>query len=116
MPTQVCCTDQREQAPSPRVEDFPVSVEQLKMVLKAKFEEYTESEYVALINRLFAGDYSSEKELDEIVELIVDAAEHPAGSNVLYYPSEGVEDSPEGVLNTIKEWRAANGKPGFKPQ
>ena len=81
-----------------------------------KYEDYTEFDYMNLIHRLFKGDYSSEKELDEIVELIVDAAEHPAGSNVLYYPAEGVEDSPEGVLKTIKDWRAANGKPGFKPE
>ncbi|WP_311237989.1 bacteriocin immunity protein, partial [Escherichia coli] len=23
-------------------------------------------------------------------------------------------DSPEGIVKEIKEWRAANGKPGFK--
>ncbi|KAE9639892.1 hypothetical protein EJA70_27025 [Pseudomonas sp. PB103] len=90
--------------------------EDIKLNSNKKYEDYTEFDYMNLIHRLFKGDYSSEKELDEIVELIVDAAEHPAGSNVLYYPAEGVEDSPEGVLNTIKEWRAANGKPGFKPQ
>ena len=88
----------------------------MKTTLSAKFEEYTEAEYLNLIHRLFKGDYSSEKQLDEVVELIVVTSEHPAGSNVLYYPAEGVEDSPEGVLNTIKDWRAANGKPGFKPE
>ncbi|ANI53640.1 colicin transporter [Pseudomonas sp. DR 5-09] len=43
-------------------------------------------------------------------------SEHPSGSDILYYPAEGVEDSPAGALKAIKEWRAANGKPGFKPQ
>jgi hypothetical protein len=28
----------------------------------------------------------------------------------------GREDSPEGALQEIKEWRKANGKPGFKPE
>ncbi len=37
------------------------------MVLKAKFEEYTESEFISLINRLIEGDYSSEREHDAIV-------------------------------------------------
>ncbi|WP_225422715.1 bacteriocin immunity protein [Pseudomonas huaxiensis] len=41
--------------------------------------------------------------------------EHPDGSDVIYYPPEGSEDSPEGVVKRVKEWRAANGKPGFKP-
>lgn len=86
------------------------------MNFKRKFEEYTETEYVALINRLVDGDYSSEREHDAIVDNIVSTSEHPNGTGVLYYPEEGVEDSPAGVLKAIKEWRAANGKPGFKPE
>jgi len=27
-----------------------------------------------------------------------------------------VKDGPAGVLKAIKQWRAANGKPGFKPE
>ncbi|WP_242489335.1 bacteriocin immunity protein [Pseudomonas sp. TH08] len=88
----------------------------LKMILKAKFEEYTEAEYSALISRLFEGDYSSEREHDAIIENILCTSQHPDGTGVLYDPKEGVEDSPKGVLNTIKEWRTANGKPGFKPE
>ncbi|KII35615.1 colicin transporter [Pseudomonas fluorescens] len=86
------------------------------MNLKSKFEEYTEFEFISLINRLFEGDYSSEKEHDAIVENIVSTSEHPNGTGILYYPEEGVKDSPEGALEAIKTWRAANGKPGFKPE
>ncbi|WP_458369243.1 bacteriocin immunity protein [Pseudomonas mandelii] len=86
------------------------------MTFQKKFEEYTESEYVSLINRLIEGDYSSEKEHDAIVDHIVSTSEHPHGTGILYYPDTGVEDSPAGVLKAIKEWRAANGKPGFKPE
>jgi hypothetical protein len=86
------------------------------MILKNKFEQYTEAEYAALINRLVSGDYSSEREHDAIVANIVATSEHPNGSDILYYPEEGVEDSPEGALETIKAWRAANGKPGFKAE
>lgn len=86
------------------------------MKLKDHLFEYTESEYLKLIETLFSGTYSSEKEHDEIVENIVRTSEHPDGTGVLYDPREGVEDSPNGVLGAVKEWRAANGKPGFKPQ
>ncbi|MHC8404121.1 bacteriocin immunity protein [Pseudomonas sp. TMB3-21] len=86
------------------------------MNFKSKFEEYTESEYIHLINRLVVGDYSTEEEHDAIVENIVSTSEHPNGTGILYYPEDGVEDSPEGVLKAIKDWRAANGKPGFKPE
>lgn len=37
-----------------------------------------------------------------------------AGSDLIYYPRDDREDSPEGIVKEIKEWRAANGKPGFK--
>lgn len=86
------------------------------MELKNKFEEYTESEYMGLINRLFQGGFPSEEEHDSIVDNIVNTSEHSNGTGVLYYPEEGVEDSPAGVLNAIKTWRIANGKPGFKPE
>ncbi len=86
------------------------------MNLKDKFEEYTESEYMSLIDRLFQGGFSSEEEHDAIVDNIVSTSEHPNGTGILYYPEEGVEDSPAGVLKAIKAWRAANGKPGFKPE
>jgi hypothetical protein len=86
------------------------------MNFKNTLDQYTESEYTALIQRLFDGYYSSEAELDEIVENIVNTSEHPSGSDILYFPSNGIEDSPAGVLMTIKQWRAANGKPGFKTE
>ncbi len=89
---------------------------QCELKLKNTLSEYTESEYIELINRLFEGNYSSEREHDAIVDNIVDTSEHPNNTNILYYPEEGVEDSPEGVLGAIKAWRAANGKPGFKTE
>jgi hypothetical protein len=42
--------------------------------------------------------------------------EHPGRSDVIFYPKEGQEDSPEGILKEVKEWRALNNKPGFKPE
>lgn len=86
------------------------------MELKSKLEDYTESEYLAVIERLFEGKFASERKHDEFVENIVLTSEHPNGTGVLYYPEEGVEDSPTGVLTAIKTWRAANGKPGFKAE
>lgn len=86
------------------------------MNLKNTLEEYTEDEYLDLIECLFEGNYSSEHEHDAIVENIVITSEHPDGTGILYDPGESVEDSPAGVLNAIKTWRIANGKPGFKTE
>ncbi|RAW92346.1 hypothetical protein CKY01_05260 [Photorhabdus laumondii subsp. clarkei] len=37
-----------------------------------------------------------------------------SGGDLIFYPEEGIEDNPEGVLKVIKEWRARRDKPGFK--
>ncbi|CNF78640.1 colicin-E2 immunity protein [Yersinia bercovieri] len=79
-----------------------------------KFTEYTENEFLELIKTLFDGGFRSEEARDVVVNAIVDAAEHPDGTDILFYPSNDSEDSPEGVLNVIKKWRAENGRPGFK--
>ncbi|MNF85501.1 Colicin-E9 immunity protein [compost metagenome] len=80
------------------------------------YDQYTESEFLEIIIRLFSGDYSSEDELDLLVHKIVDASEHPNGTDILFYPEQGVDNSATGILNSIKEWRKLNGKPGFKPE
>jgi hypothetical protein len=86
------------------------------LTLKTKFEYYTEHEYLILVGSLFEGNYSSEDEHDNIFENIISTSEHPTASDVLCHPKKGVEDSPNGVVNIFKQWRAANGKPGFKPE
>ncbi|NBF11439.1 bacteriocin immunity protein [Pseudomonas sp. Fl4BN1] len=40
-------------------------------------------------------------------------SEYPAGSDLLYYPEPG-KSGPEAVVKEVKEWRAVNGKAGFK--
>ena len=54
---------------------------------------------------------------DEDVQNVLEferITEHPNGSDVIFYPPKGREDSPERVVKEVKEWRARNGKPGFK--
>lgn len=80
------------------------------------YEQYTRKEFLLLIERLFNKDYSSEGELDALVHQIVDTSEHPDGTDIIFYPDEGVEDTPEGILDSIERWREQNSKPGFKPE
>ncbi|MCS4313234.1 hypothetical protein M2397_003542 [Pseudomonas sp. BIGb0381] len=76
--------------------------------------EYSESEFLSLINSLVDHSLKTEKDRDAVIQAIVGAAEHPDGTDIIFYPPEGAEDTPVGILKRIKEWRAANGKPGFK--
>ena len=79
--------------------------------------DYTEAEFLKFVsdiyncnNELFPTEDSHIAAVFEFKRL----TQHPSGSDLIYYPREGREDSPEGIVKEIKEWRAANGKPGFK--
>jgi hypothetical protein len=91
------------------------------MIFKEKLEDYTEAEFLAFLSEFFhqtsgLKGRSLEKYRDRLLEHFESVSEHPSRSDVIFYPEEGQEDSPEGILKTVKEWRAANNKPGFKPE
>ncbi|WP_371228743.1 bacteriocin immunity protein [Pseudomonas sp. QE6] len=82
------------------------------MNLKSNLSDYTERDFIAFINAILnAGTEDERGTMVEHFNLIVP---HPAGSDLLYYPESGADDSPEGVTATIKVWCAAHGVPGFK--
>ena len=95
--------------------------EEPKMELKAALEDYTEAEFLEFLQGFntfpdgLKGD-ALEAHLDRLLDHFLAVTEHPDGSDVIFYPKEGQEDSPEGILKEVKEWRAANNKPGFKPE
>lgn len=89
------------------------------MKTKTKLEDYTEEEFLELLELLYTRpDNMSSDEFErrtiEMVKHFEKITEHPAGSDVIFYPEEVQEDSPEGILKTVKEWREMNGKSGFK--
>lgn len=84
-------------------------------ILKESFSDYTEAEFVQLLEDLFKEDMSESDELADVLLLhFRKVSQHPAGADLIYYPEEGADTSAEGITRTVKEWRAANGLPGFK--
>ncbi|MBC8994994.1 bacteriocin immunity protein [Pseudomonas sp. RT4P38] len=81
--------------------------------MKNTFNEYTEGEFVALLQRIISHD-GTEPEVDELVFHFEEVSEHPGGSDLIFYPEDGADDSAEGITETVKQWRAAQGMPGFK--
>ncbi|MBO8105812.1 bacteriocin immunity protein, partial [Escherichia coli] len=51
-----------------------------------KISDYTEAEFFSLISELFNRSFSSEKERDVVVYAIVNAAQHPDGTDIIFYP------------------------------
>lgn len=76
--------------------------------------DFTEQEFLNFVNGIWDGGARSEEEDVKLVFEFERLTEHPDGSDLLYYPRNDREDSPEGVVKEVKEWRAANGKSGFK--
>lgn len=89
------------------------------MNIKTRLEDYTETEFLDFLREFFeGGDGLTADEFDkyiiERVRYFETITEHPGRSDVIFYPKEGQEDSPAGVLKEVKDWRARNNKPGFK--
>jgi len=91
------------------------------MKFKERFEDYTEAEFREFLRCLF----EEERDLsdDEFESFIIKGVlhfeavtEHPEGVHGLCNPGDRGEDAPEKVLKAVKEWRAANNKPGFKQE
>lgn len=77
-------------------------------MIKNSIEEYTES---AFLDRLREFDEGYELQGDAyaeyragLVEQFVKVVEHPAGTDLIFYPEPGAHCTPEGWLADIKAW------------
>lgn len=99
------------------------------MQAKKNFESYTESEFREFVMQFYQPhdtvDEQDDNEtaldaidtyenrLSELIQQFEAVTEHPDGCDLIFYPKEG-SGSLESVINEVKQWRAANGRPGFK--
>ncbi|QMI05586.1 bacteriocin immunity protein [Citrobacter sp. RHB25-C09] len=79
-----------------------------------QISDYTEEEFLDFVRKIFDVDNTTEAEDIQNILEFKRLTEHPDGSDLIYYPREDREDSPEGVVQEVKEWRQKNGKSGFK--
>ncbi|MFI8226488.1 MULTISPECIES: bacteriocin immunity protein [Pseudomonas] len=77
--------------------------------------DMSEKEFLDFVWKIYQSEYATEKQQIAAVMEYERLSEHPAGSDLLYYPEPGKE-GPERVVLEIKNWRKANGKSGFKDQ
>ncbi|MBD8454740.1 bacteriocin immunity protein [Serratia rubidaea] len=82
---------------------------------KNTISDYTEAEFLNFVRKICrVADFKTENEHTDAVLEFEKLSEHPDGSDLIYYPKDGQDDSPEGIVKEVKEWRAQNGKPGFR--
>lgn len=83
---------------------------------KSNISDYTESEFLEFLNVICWSEYPNEKDQINAVLLFEALTEHPDGSDLIYYADSDEDATPEAIIKKVKDWRAANGKPGFKPE
>ncbi|WP_368388969.1 bacteriocin immunity protein [Pseudomonas sp. HS6] len=76
--------------------------------------DYTEQEFLEFVISVCDSDARTEEDDVKMVLEFRRLTEHPDGADLIYYPRDDREDSPSGIVEEVKKWRAANGKPGFK--
>ena len=77
--------------------------------------DFTEAEFIAFIKNIrVVNKGGTDEELGELLEKFSQLAGHPDGYDLIFHPESGADNSAEGVTQTVKAWRAANGLPGFK--
>lgn len=82
---------------------------------KKSLEDFTGYEFIEFLNEISRQDESgTDERADQLLEHFIVITGHPVGSDLIYWPEPGADNSAEGITRTIKEWRAANGLPGFK--
>ncbi|AOZ14432.1 MULTISPECIES: bacteriocin immunity protein [Pseudomonas] len=84
--------------------------------MKKSISDYTEAQFIRFMEELFAANDNgaSDEVLGEFLDQFRIITEHPDGTDLIYYPENGADDSAEGITETVKKWREANGLPGFK--
>ncbi|TOO02652.1 bacteriocin immunity protein, partial [Vibrio parahaemolyticus] len=49
-----------------------------------------------------------------LLENFIATTEHPDGSDLIYYPENSEDGTPENIVRIVKEWRLSQGLPCFK--
>lgn len=86
------------------------------MELKATLKDYTQSEFQALVDRIWAVDLPKQDH-DRLIEHFDRISGHPKGADLLFYPDDKVNsNSAESVVHYVRSWHHENGMAAFKQE
>lgn len=84
------------------------------MELKAALKDYTASEFLALVNDIWAVDLPK-PDHDKLINHFDRIAGHPRGADLLFYSTdEHISNSPQAVVHHVRTWHHQQGIPAFK--
>lgn len=78
-----------------------------------RIEEMTREEFLDLLKGIF--DVKKNRDIhDELIDQFEELSQHPDGSDLIFYPENPEDSTPERIVEIVEEWRARKGLPGFK--
>ncbi|MET4026518.1 hypothetical protein ABIE59_002044 [Marinobacter sp. MBR-99] len=80
---------------------------------KNQLQNYTRNEFMALVVTISEVEGSDEHQ-DRLLEHFNAVSGHPAGSDLIFYPENPEDSTPERIVEIVEQWRAQSGLPGFK--
>ncbi len=83
------------------------------MNVKNSLSEYSKAEFIELINAIKNDEGSINYQL-ALVMHFKKLVQHPAGSDLIFFPENGADDSAEGICRAIKDHCLTNGLRVFK--
>ncbi|ASA54631.1 bacteriocin immunity protein [Vibrio gazogenes] len=82
--------------------------------MKQAITEFSESEFTQFVEKIFKENVAETDDvLDELLEQFESLTEHPDGSDLIYYPDDPADATPERIVEIVKQWRTSQGLPCF---
>lgn len=81
---------------------------------RTKLSAFTRAEFIQFVDDISNDRAETEAQSDAWVRHFKFIVPHPAKSDLLFWPEDGADDGPEGVVAEIEHYCRKNGLPGFK--
>ncbi|WP_181315962.1 bacteriocin immunity protein [Photobacterium kishitanii] len=83
--------------------------------MKTCIQDYTESEFLAVIQNVHNG-IATDQDVEDLVRFL-NSTQYPEGSDLLMYCNMiGIEDTPEAMIEELKRWYKEQNLPLFKAE
>ena len=93
----------------------------MRLMIKDALQDYTEAEFYRFLEDFYEDtdtndldDDAYDLHISKLTDHFSKLVPHPDGNSLIFHPSPGREDSPEGVIMEIKKWYAKQGIICFK--
>ena len=75
--------------------------------------QMSKDEFLQLVAEICSAEGSEEYQ-DELIDKFIQLSEHPSKSDLIFWPAPDADDTPEGIVAVVENWRAENNLPPFK--